>query len=82
MNAASTQGQAPSQAGGFPCPRCKQPIYFPLGALLTQRSIFCVACGLELEIDPQGSATALDALRHYASGMDEAQRMLDKSKPE
>lgn len=81
MNSASTQGQASHQAGGFPCPRCKQPIRFPLGALLTQPSIFCASCGLELQIDPQGSSTALDALRRYASGMNEAQRMLDESNP-
>jgi len=81
MKPASNQGHPTDQAGGFPCPRCKQPIRFPLGALLTQASIFCASCGLELQIDSQHSAVALDALRRYASGMNEAQRMLDESNP-
>jgi hypothetical protein len=81
MNPASTQGQTSNQPGGFPCPRCKVPIRFPLGALLTQSSLFCPSCGLELAIDSQRSAAALDALRRYAAGMDDARRMLDKSKP-
>jgi hypothetical protein len=81
MNPASTQGQTSNQAGGFPCPRCKQPVHFPLSALLTRPSIFCPSCGLELAIDSQGSAAALEALRRYTAGMDDARRMLDKSNP-
>jgi transcription elongation factor Elf1 len=80
MNTGPPQQQTSNQTGGFLCPRCKNPIRFPLGALLTQPSIFCSSCGLELQIDPQGSATALDALRRYAAGMDDARRMLDESK--
>lgn len=80
MNPASAQRNPSNQAGGFLCPRCNNPIHFPLEALLTQPSIFCPGCGLELQIDPKGSAAALDALRRYADGMDEARRMLDENK--
>jgi hypothetical protein len=81
MKIGSAQYQTSSQVGGFPCPRCKNLIRFPLGDLLRQPSITCPQCGLELQIDPQRSAAALEELRKYTAGLDEAQGMLDENQP-
>jgi len=81
MKTGSANHQNSSQLGGFPCPRCKNMIQFPLQALLQQSSIFCSHCGLELEIDVDHSSAALADLRRYSTGLDEAQRILDGNKP-
>jgi hypothetical protein len=36
---------------------------------------------LELQIDSQRSAAALEELRKYTAGLDEAQGMLDENQP-
>jgi hypothetical protein len=80
MTTSSAQNGSNSPLGGFPCPRCKNPIRFPFQALLSagpQPSITCPCCGLELWIDLQRSAAALQDLRRYAEGLDDARRLLD-----
>jgi hypothetical protein len=54
---------------------------FPIEALLTQPALFCPQCGLELEIDFEHSAAALQELRKYSDGLDDARRILDEGKP-
>lgn len=78
MTPEPTQNQAASQVGGFPCPRCKNLIRFHYQQLLAQPSIVCLTCGLELQVDLENSAAALDALHKYATGMQAAQRTLDE----
>jgi len=65
--------QKPAQAdqqrnldGRINCPRCKNPIHFPVQALLQVKSLTCTNCGLELEIDVQKSGLALQELGKWA----------------
>jgi hypothetical protein len=56
-------------------------IRFPFQALLTQPSITCSQCGLELHIDLGGSADVLENLRRYVDGLDDAGCILQESTP-
>ena len=78
MKISPASNPAGGQVGGFPCPRCSRSIQFPLQALLAQGTIACPHCGLELHIDPQRSAAALQELRRYTAGMAGARRKLDE----
>jgi hypothetical protein len=80
MKTGSAKNQPSHQLGGFPCPRCKNLIQFPFQALLTLPSITCTQCGLVLQLDLQRSAAALEELRRYVAGIDDARRMLDENK--
>ena len=80
MKTGASQNQPSSQVGGFPCPRCKNLIRFPFQALLQQPSIICTHCGLELQIDPERSAAALQELHKYTAGLADAQSKLDENK--
>jgi hypothetical protein len=81
METSAAQAQSTHPLGGFPCPRCRNPIRFPYQDLLAQPAITCPHCGLELEIDLQRSAAALQALRRYANGLEEARHMLEENQP-
>lgn len=43
----------------MPCPDCGTGIDLPLGALVAGQPIWCSGCGLKLDIDREGSASAL-----------------------
>jgi hypothetical protein len=47
----------------MPCPDCGQRIELALQTLLTGLPIWCVGCGVKLDIDLGASAPALDRLR-------------------
>jgi len=79
MMTGSEKQQTFNQISGFPCPRCKNMLRFPLQALLLQQSIFCSQCGLELVIDLEHSAPALDELQRYIAGQDAARKILDEN---
>jgi transcription elongation factor Elf1 len=81
MNPGSTSDQPSAQTGGFPCPVCKHLIRFPFELLLSQPSISCPQCGLELQLDLERSSAALQELRKYSAGMEDAQRILDDGQP-
>jgi len=73
MNKTSSAGPAANLDGRINCPRCKNPIHFPVQALLQVKSLTCTNCGLELEIDVQKSGLALQELRKLASSLEESQ---------
>jgi hypothetical protein len=56
-------------------------IRFPFLALLLQPSITCAQCGLELQIDLGSSAAALEDLRRYLAGLEDAERILEENMP-
>lgn len=80
MNPGRADDNPAKAIGGFPCPNCQSQIRFPILALLGQVAIPCDNCGLELFIDPDSSALALQALRKYIEGMEAAARMLERSR--
>ncbi len=55
------------QPGRIPCPDCGQPIALPIEAVLAARPIVCGGCGLELQVNRDDSAAALDALGRWWS---------------
>ena len=81
MKISATQNNPAQSVGGFPCPRCRTLIRFPFQALLTQPSITCIQCGLELHIDLGRSADVLENLRRYHDGLDDAGRILSEGTP-
>lgn len=81
MKISTTQNNPTQSVGGFPCPRCRTLIRFPFQALLTQPSITCSQCGLELHIDLGRSAGVLENLRRCVDGLDDAGRILQESTP-
>ena len=72
MKISTTQSNPTQTVGGFPCPRCRTLVRFPIQALLTQPLITCSQCGLELHIDLGCSADVLENLRRYVDGLDDA----------
>jgi len=81
MKISTTQNNPAQSVGGFPCPRCRTLIRFPFQALLTQPSITCSQCGLELHIDLGRSAAVLEDLSGYVEGLGDAERILNENKP-
>ena len=81
MNISPAQNQPAHLLGSIPCPRCRNLIRFPFQALLLLPALVCEQCGLELEIDHQRSAGALEELRRYAAGLDAAGHWLDQDPP-
>lgn len=55
------------QPGRIPCPDCGQPLALPIEAVLAARPIVCAGCGLELQVNRDDSAAALDALGRWWS---------------
>ena len=53
------------QPGRIPCPECGQPMALPIEAVLAARPIVCAGCGLELLVNREDSAAALNALRRW-----------------
>jgi hypothetical protein len=73
MSQTKTSSQAANLTGSLNCPRCKNPIRFPIQALLQVRSLTCTHCGLELEIDLKQSGLALQELRKFTTSLEETQ---------
>ncbi|MDI1443846.1 hypothetical protein [Polyangium sp. 6x1] len=72
--------KAKSENHGFPCPQCNFKIKTSIEQILTGSSIFCSGCGLQLHIDKQTSAPALDALKQLNEVMEKASDDLAKAK--
>lgn len=53
------------QPGRIPCPDCGQPLALPIEAVLAARPIVCAGCGLELLVNREDSAAALNALGRW-----------------
>lgn len=81
MKHSAFQNDPAQLVAGFPCPRCKGLIRFSFPTLLTQPAINCSQCGLELQIDLGCSAAALEDLRQYVAGLEDAERILEESMP-
>lgn len=56
---------------GMPCPACRAPIVVDPQVLLSASAIHCESCGLELRINVEQSAAALDALRRHMHALSE-----------
>ncbi|MDI3283303.1 hypothetical protein [Polyangium sp. 15x6] len=72
--------KAQSDNHGFPCPCCSFKIKATIEQILTGSSIFCGGCGLKLDIDRQGSAQAIDALRTLNEAVAQAESQVAKAK--
>lgn len=73
------------RAPGFPCPECSTPIVVEAVTLLAAGAIQCTRCGLELTIQREASAPALDALSEYMTEFEKIQSNLpdlESSKPD
>lgn len=53
------------ESNGFPCPGCGAAIKVDVARLLAAAPVFCSGCGLKLQLDPNASASALEAARNY-----------------
>lgn len=53
------------QPGRIPCPDCGQALELPIEAVLAARPIVCAGCGLELLVNRDDSAAALNALGRW-----------------
>lgn len=73
MSQTNPYSQASNLTGSVNCPRCKNPIRFPIQALLQVRSLTCTHCDLELEIDLKQSGLALQELRKFTNSLEENQ---------
>ena len=74
MTAGIEPGPAPAMQPGMSCPNCRGRIQFSIQTLLGAPALICPSCGLELTVDPDGSAAALDALRRYAAEIESIRR--------
>jgi transcription elongation factor Elf1 len=63
------------QAPGFKCPVCGHPIHTSIKELLSQASIRCPHCFLQLNIDKNESKRAFEILENVQA----AQQKLDKA---
>ena len=61
------------KAPGLPCPVCNTPIVVDPMLLLSAAPIGCAACGLELKMNVEESASTLNALGAYMNTFQEAQ---------
>jgi len=58
-------------APGIPCPDCQTPIVVEALKLLSGADISCAACGLELQVDRQKSASTISVLSDYMQTLNE-----------
>ncbi|MDC0748684.1 hypothetical protein [Polyangium mundeleinium] len=72
--------KAQSDNHGFPCPCCNFKIKATIEQILTGHSIFCAGCGLQLDIDRQGSAHAIEALQTLNEAVSQAEAQVAKAK--
>ncbi|HVK64103.1 MAG TPA: hypothetical protein VM694_06510 [Polyangium sp.] len=72
--------KAQSDNSGFPCPNCDFKIKATIQQILTGTSIFCGGCGLQLDIDRQGSAQAIEALNTLNDAVAQAEAQVAKAK--
>lgn len=66
------------QAPGFKCPVCGHPIHTSITELLTQASLRCPHCFLQLNIDKNESKRAFEIMENVQAAqnkLDKAQRM-------
>ena len=63
------------QAPGFKCPVCGHTIHTSITELLTQRSLRCPHCFLQLNIDKNESKRAFEIMENVQA----AQQKLDKA---
>jgi DNA-directed RNA polymerase subunit RPC12/RpoP len=63
------------QAPGFKCPVCGHTIHTSITELLTQRSLRCPHCFLQLDIDKNESKKAFEIMENVQA----AQNKLDKA---
>jgi transcription elongation factor Elf1 len=63
------------QAPGFKCPVCGHPIHTSITELLSQASIRCPHCFLQLNIDKNESKRAFEIMENVQA----AQQKLDKA---
>lgn len=61
------------KAPGLPCPVCNTPIVVDPMLLLSAAPIQCAACGLELTLNTEKSASTLNALGAYMNNFNEVQ---------
>lgn len=56
---------------GLECPNCGYLIQLTIPILLSRRSIYCTACGLELKPDPKASGESLEILARFHERLSE-----------
>lgn len=66
---------AVSKKPGLSCPVCNHRIIVSIENLLSDQSLLCPSCGLELTVDQEKSQTALEALDRLQSGLNQASKM-------
>jgi hypothetical protein len=59
---------------GFPCPQCKERIHVAVNDLLTQSSVRCGKCGLELNMQWEPDDRARAALKQLEMAAAETER--------
>lgn len=64
---------------GLHCPECQSFIPLTVERLLGGRPLFCMDCGLKIEINMERSAPALDALRRVKTAIKKAEEDIKKA---
>lgn len=63
---------------GLHCPECNGFIPLTMDRLLSRQPLYCMDCGLKIEINIEKSAAALEALQKVKNAIDKAEEEIKK----
>ncbi|SRR6266536_3078364 len=67
-----------SPSPGLTCPRCSFRILISISMLLSEKTICCPNCNLELKVDKERSQESLNALRKLQNDLNHANQIIER----
>ena len=74
MSSPETEALRAPGLPGFPCPQCGFRLIASVEALLASEPLRCGQCGLQLDLVPDRSADALNAVRELNESLERARQ--------